>query len=110
MAGDTVAQFGQIDAHLRPENDAVSHAGRWSMRPKNSSIQVLLKPCGESHMVAPGWYFRRLAVCFSSRAIRYFGSVWPGSPPGTNTASTRGSWRNTSPHSRMAAVTVEGLE
>ena len=35
------------------------------------------------------------AVCFSSRAIRCLGGVWPGSPPGTKIASIRGSFLKT---------------
>src|SRR5579863_7352250 len=55
---------------------------------KNWSIQSAVKDCGETHICALGWYLRRPAFCFCSRLNRYLGSVWPGSPPGTNTTST----------------------
>ncbi len=41
--------------------------------------------------------------------MRNLGRVWPGSPPGTKTASIRGSFLKTSPHSRSAVLDRLGI-
>src|ERR1700733_16039283 len=74
---------------------------------KNSSIQSAVNDCGETHICALGWCLHKPAFCFCNRFKRYLGSVCPGSPPGTKTASTRGSLLKIASHSSSALLTVD---
>ena len=103
-------QLGQAHPHLRPEDDAA--------QPRRLGLQEreeLVEPLGrealrrDPHLGLRGGTGGGSPPASPAAPCRYFGCVWPGSPPGTKTASIRGSLRKTSPHSSSADATVFGV-
>ena len=84
--------------------------GCWSIRPKNCSIQGALKPCGETHIVAFGWYLLEVGgLLFEQRhqvARLGVAGVAAGNEDGVDAREAGGRPR---PIPVSAASTVAGL-